>query len=211
MVSRRILALVFVLLISIMACEDDSVSPPPEPTWWLEPDSVNIGILVLDYLTYEFEGGWVGHFSPCNSCGQDSLPFEQIYEPPLDLGSVTFRLKETGDTLLYASVVWMGPGRIEYPDEFLPPSDFHRLGRLPNAPLGIEYFYNDGKAQPYAEADSAWSSVRNLDIMGEFASLPYRVGVYWHGARYANPDPERDSWVIFIYRDCFPHSRIVKQ
>lgn len=203
MVFRRILTVLFVLLISIVACEDDPVSPPPdeEPTWWLDPDSTNIGILVLDYLTYEFEGGWVGHFSPCNGCGQDSLPFEQIYEPPLDLGSVTFRYKETGDTLLYASIVWMADGRIIYPSELLPPNNFHPLGVMPDAPVGIEYFHNDGKTQPYAKADSAWSSMRNLDIVGEFASSRYRVGVYWYGPTAPGEDFERDRWVIFLYCD----------
>jgi hypothetical protein len=200
--ARASLILVFTVLMTLGACEEDTVLPPPggTPTWWLEPDSMNVAILVLDYLSYELEGGRVNHYAPCDGCDRDSLPFEQIYEPPNDYGSVTFRYTETGDTLLYASVIWIGPGRIEYPREFLPASIFTRVNDLPDAPLGIEYFYNSRKTQPFAEGEAAWFRVRTLDVVRAFATSPYRVGVYWHIARDGEFVPELDSWVVFLYR-----------
>jgi hypothetical protein len=196
------LLVVLATLMCMTACEEDTVSPPPEekPTWSLEPDSMNLGILVLDYLSYELKGGRVDHYALCDSCDRDSLPFEQIYEPPNDYGSVTFRYTETGDTLLYASVIWIGPGRIEYPRKFLPASIFTRVNDLPDAPLSIEYFYNSRKTQPFAEGEAAWFRVRTLDVVREFATSPYRVGVYWHIARDGEFVPELDSWVVFLYR-----------
>jgi len=202
MVSRRSLALILVLLVGMTACDEDSVCPPPDskPGWWLDPDSMNLGILVLDYLSYEFEGGRVDHFVLCDTCDRDSLPFEQIYDPPSDEGSVTFRYTETADTLLYATVTNMGPGWIEYPRELLPPSDFTRVNGLPNPPLSIEYFYNNRKTPPYAEADAAWLRVRTLDVVSEFATSPYRVGIYWHNGWAGDDVLEMDSWVVFLYR-----------
>jgi hypothetical protein len=202
MLSKRILAVMLVLLAGLTACEEDSVSPPPDenPKWWLEPDSMNLGILVLDYLTYEFEGGRVDHFALCDTCDRDSLPLEQTYEPPNDVGNIVFRYSGTQDTVLHATEVWAGTGRIKYPREFLPPSDFARTVELPSPPLSIEYYHNSGKTELYAEADTAWFRVRGLDVVKEFATEPYRVGIYWHRARAAVWEPGSDSWVVFLYR-----------
>lgn len=199
---RRTLAILFAVLLSITACEEDSVSPPPEerPAWWLEPDSMNLGILLLDYVTYDFEGGWVGHFAPCDTCDRDSLPFEHIFEPPLDVGSVTFRYTETAETLLYASVVYIGIGIIKTPGDFLPPSEFKRVPVSLEAPISIEYFSNGGRRAPYADADTAWSRVRCLDLVRDFASASYRVGIYRHNACSGSSEPALDTWVVFVYR-----------
>jgi hypothetical protein len=205
MLSKRILAVMLVLLAGLTACEEDSVSPPPgeNPKWWLEPDSMNLGILVLDYLTYEFEGGRVDHFALCDTCDRDSLPFEVIYNPPVDFGDVTFRYTHTGDTILYATTVWNGWGEIEYPREFLPPSDFERLPWRFAPPLSFEYYNNTGKKDPFASADSAWSRIASMDIVGEFAKSDYRVGIYAYGAASAPAIPERNKWVIFLYKKRF--------
>jgi hypothetical protein len=199
---RASLTILLAALTTIAACEEDAVTPPPEkqPTWWLEPNSMNLGILVLDYLSYEFEGGRVDHYAPCDSCDRDSLPFEQIYEPPLDVGSVTFRYTETAETLLFASVIFMGNGTIKIPHEFLSPLEFRSVTTRPDSPLSVEYFDNVGRDEPSAEADTAWSRVRCLDVVKEFATLPYRVGIYWHNSGSGPTNPPPDSWVIFLYR-----------
>lgn len=81
MLLRTTLVLVASLVL-ITGCEDKPTSPPKPRPWEIKPDSMNLGILILDYLTYEFEGGRVDHFVPCDTCDRDSLPFEQIYNPP---------------------------------------------------------------------------------------------------------------------------------
>jgi hypothetical protein len=200
--ARASLMLVFAALMTFSACEEDTVSPPPEkqPTWWLEPDSMNLGILVLDELTYEFLGGRVDHFALCDTCDRDSLPFEVISNPPVDFGDITFRYTYTGDTILYATTVWNGWGEIKHPAEFLPPSDFEKLPWRFAPPLSVEYFYNDGKTDPFAAGDTAWSRVASLDIVAEFAKSDYRVGIYAYAASHAVVYPQHDRWVIFLYR-----------
>jgi hypothetical protein len=200
--SKAILLLVCTVAIGFAGCEEDSVSPPPakQRAWWLEPDSMNLGILVLDRATYDLEGGRIDHFALCDTCDRDSLPFEHFYRPPVDFGDVTFTYTHTGDTLLYATTIWAGQGHIEYPAKFLLPSEFEELPWRFAGPLSIEYFYNSGKTDPFAAADTAWSLVASLDIVGEFAKSEYRVGVYLHNSDATDPDPEPDSWVIFLYR-----------
>jgi hypothetical protein len=200
--ARAGLTILLAALMTITACEEGTLPPSPvkQVKWWLDPDSMNLGILVLDYLTYDLEGGRVDHYAPCTSCDRDSLPFEQIFTPANDIGSVAFRYTETGDTLLYASIIYIGKGMLEYPREFLPPSDFTRVDELPDPPISFEYFYAASKTQPYAEAQAAWFRVRTLDVVREFATSPYRVGIFWHKARAGSWEPEMDSWVVFLYR-----------
>ena len=199
-------AILCTVMLSFTACDEDSVSPPPEkePTWWLEPDSMNVGILVLDYVTYEFKGGRVDHFALCDTCDRDSLPFQVSYNPPVDFGDITFTYTHTGDTILYATTVWNGWGKIEYPEEFLPPSEFHQLPWRFAPPINFEYFYNDGKTDPLAAADTAWSRIASMDIVGEFAKSDYRVGIYQYGSSSAPILREYDRWVIFLYRGQIP-------
>jgi hypothetical protein len=198
-----IFALLVGLVVMVTACED-AVSPPPndEPTWSLEPDSMNLGILVLDYLTYEFIGGRVDHYAPCDTCDRNGLPFEVIYNPPVDYGDITFRYIHTGDTLLYATTVWNGWGQIEYPEELLGSSAFEWLAWRFAPPTSVQYYINSGEREPWADADTAWSRVAPMNVVGEFAKSNYRVGIFYYGA--ANmPMPYAlyyNRWVIFLYR-----------
>jgi hypothetical protein len=200
--TKTNLAILCVVMLGFFACEDESVSPRPEkqPTWWLEPDSMNLGILVLDYHSYEFIGGRVDHYALCDTCDRDSLPFQVIYNPPLDFGDITFKYTYTGDTLLYATTVWNGWGQIEYPPEFLPPSDFERLPWRFAPPISFEYYNNGGKRAPFASADTAWSRIASMDIVGEFARSDYRVGIYIYAAGSGVLYPTPDRWVVFLHR-----------
>jgi hypothetical protein len=200
--ARAAPVILLAALTVIAACEEDTVSPPAEnnTTWWLEPDSTNLGILVLDYLSYDLEGGRLDHYAACDDCDRDSIPFQLIYRPPIDLGYITFVYTHTGDTVLHATTVWGGRGKIEFPDQFLPSSEFELLPWRFAAPMSVEYFVNSRKTDPFETADTAWSRVASLDIVGEFARSDYRVGIYHHGASHATYDPAYDSWVIFLYR-----------
>ncbi len=191
------------LAVALLAgCEDSVVQvvPPGPSPWVLEPDSMNLGILILDFLSYEFEGGRLDYFPPCDSCDLDSLPFDQIYNSPNDFGDITFKYTETGDTLLHATVIWGGSGRIVYPSEFAAPERFTRTSPPLQSPVSVEYFFNDAKTSPYAKADTAWQQVKTLDIVREFSRSEYRVGIYRHRAWSGGTYPTPDSWVIFLYK-----------
>jgi hypothetical protein len=203
LMRRGITVALFVAALAVIgACNGDTVSPPPEkkPTWWVEPDSMNLGILVLDYISYELKGGRVDHFALCDTCDRNSLPFEVTYRPPMDFGSITFTYTETGDTILYATTIWNGVGAIEVPEDMLPPGDFKQTSWRFAPPTTFEYYSNEGKTSPSAAADTAWSHVASLDVVGTFAKSDFRVGIYHHGASHASWLPEYDSWVIFLYR-----------
>ncbi len=83
----------------------------------INPDSLNLAVLVVDYDTYVFEGGNLNYYKKC-TCASDSLPFIPHYDPPGDFGGISFTINESGDTIFDATIIWMGTGQIYYPNSF---------------------------------------------------------------------------------------------
>jgi len=199
MLYKGIFAVLVTALLMLSACEDESVDPPARRSAWsVEPDSMNLGLLILNGRSLEFEAGRVDHYSGCEACDVDSLPFYQSCVPPNDVGSLTFQYSATSDTLLHAGVTYMGNGWIEYPTKFLSPNEFARVAHLPNPPLSVEFFGHCAKMKPSEDMEAAWIQVRTLDVVKEFATAPYRVGVLRYNASYF--DDELDKLIVFLYR-----------
>jgi len=188
----------------VFGCGDDSTSPGTgdDGRWPLDPDSMNLAVLVSDYLTYEFEMGTLDYYPPCASCDEDSLPFDVVYHPPGDFGDITFRYTETGDTLFFGTIIWMGHGAIKYPSHFSDSDEFEKVSDLPTDPTSIEYFRVFGSDEETfkAKADSAWHYVNTLDIVAEFAKAPYRLGIYMYPPVQGVFDPAAAKWIVFLCR-----------
>jgi len=204
------LAIVLSLILSLAACDDDKLTLPiaDRPVWSFEPDSMNIGILLIDYLTGDLLGGRVDHFAPCDSCDRDSLPVTVLYVPPMDIGSSTFIYTGTQDTLLYIQTNWSAPPEIRYP-QFLPPTAFQELPWRFAPPLKVEYFGGAGRTDPINNADIAWSHIESLDVVGEFAKSAYRVGIS------LLPGYERETygdyrWLILLSRGGRPSNNRIQ-
>lgn len=168
----------------------------------LKEESMSLAILLVDYETYEFEGGLISHYEPCHSCDKDSIPFLIDLEPPLDFGSIIFKYAHTGDTLFYATIIWSGSGKIIFPDTLLSPHHFENKQNAASDPISFEYF-NLLAVMPdsvfQARADSAWNIVRYLETTVEFSRYPYRVGIYLYTPAVGGFDPDAAKWIIFLY------------
>ena len=165
---------------------------------------MNLAVLVSDYLTYEFEKGALNYYRQCDGCDTDSLPFEVFYRPPGDFGDIMFSYTETGDTVFFGTIIWMGVGELTYPDNFLPSGRFGRLADAVRDPVSIEYFRIDdpldGRPEYEARADSAWANLKGLDIVLDFAASDYRVGIYLYPPSVGAFDPSEAKWIVFLYR-----------
>ena len=186
-------------------CGDEATRPDAggDDRWPIDPNSMNLAVLVSDYLTYEFEMGTLDCYPPCASCDEDSLPFDVIYHPPGDFGDITFRYTETGDTLFFGTIIWMGHGGIKYPSHFSDSDEFEKVPDLPEDPTSIEYFgaYPPSYEKAFkAKADSAWQHVKTLDIVAEFAKAPYRLGIYMYPPVQGVFDPAAAKWIMFFYQ-----------
>jgi hypothetical protein len=164
---------------------------------------MNLAVLVADYQTYKFEQGALNYYPPCVSCDVDSLPFAVDFVPPGDFGGITFTYTETADTLLHGTIIWLGRGALDRPDNFQPRAQFLLLESAAAGPVSAEYFNIMpvlAAAEFESRADTAWSHVERLDIVREFATLEYRAGFYLYAPAVGAFDPSEARWIIFLYR-----------
>ena len=181
-----------------------------QPNWRIEKDSMNFLILISDYNTYEFE---MGHFSvhQINEIEVDKLPFKIIETPAADYGSITFLYSINNDTLFSGKIIWQGIGKILFPKRFYPADSFSISSAKISPPLSTEYFYTlnfDLDSITYKKkADSAWNSIKTLDIVNNFSKYSYRIGFYLYqpgigisvGEVFSNF--VKAKWIIFLCID----------
>ena len=172
--------------------------------FWLKDDTTNIAILIVDYLTYNFEGGTVQYYPLPNSITTDSLPFEIEYLPPSDFGHIIFKLPVSHDTLFYGTIIWHGQGEIKYPQEILPSDSFGMTTYPINEPLSVNHYEDISLSflQNLSEkADTAWNVVKTLDITKQFSESTYRLGLYLYPPTVGLFISSRAKWIIFLYSE----------
>ena len=202
---RWLWLLAAVLLVS--GCSDYTCQPCSDDEsslWHIEPDSMNVGVLLLDYQTYSLEGGNLSHYRSCGGCGADSLPFLVQVTEPMDFGGILFQHPTTGDSLFAATVIWMGTGRVLYPREFVPSDSFGVVCDgvpEPPDPERYDYFVFLSDDAMIAKTDSAWQAVQSLDIVDAFSQGDFRVGYFLYPRAVGMFAPGLAKWVVFLYRE----------
>jgi len=204
MYRKVLVQLLKVIVLIFMACEGNQGPVDPAAfNWLLEPDSTNIGILVVDYTTERFEGGFLRAYPPCTDCMNDSLPVSTDFVSHGDGLEIIFTYEQTGDTVLYALEVWMGTGMIVYPPAFWPADTFKVLWTPFYEPVHTEHYrmgWTD-ETQYMTRSDAAWQSLRELDLVGAFAQNPYTIGVFLHTPTVGLIDPEKAKWIFILYQN----------
>lgn len=199
--------IIFIVLIILffICCENNSTNPEDEYkyTWPIFSDSMNLTILIVDYQTYDLEGGNLLHYNLCIDSDSSSLPFLIEFDSPGDSGGIVFKYSQTNDTLFAASIWWMGLGEIIYPRYFLSPDSFRNINKSIQKPETSEYFdywLFLSQATLEAKTDSVWKSIKFLDIVNDYGIKMFRVGFYLYTPSVGlfNPDPAK--WIVFLYQ-----------
>lgn len=169
----------------------------------LDQGTVNIATLIIDFDTYEFEGGNLTHYV-CEACYNDSIPLNINFDEPGDFGGMTFKLAPTNDTVFDASIIWMGLGEIHQPYEFSNNSPFSEANILTPQPENIRLLYFDGKPldQTYLleKIDSVWDVVDSLEITKDFAENGFETLIYFYPPAIGMINPSVAKWVVFLYQ-----------
>ncbi len=167
-------------------------------------DYVNFATLVVDYDTYEYEGGNISYYEHCEDCTNDSIPFQILVNYPGDFGNITYRIQNTVDTVFFASIIWMGTGQIYHPESFSSSYPFNKINNQVEKPGNIEYYDKYG-SKVYADsafiqsADSAWGKIDSLRITKLFSENNYKVGIYLYPPSDGVFNPMTAKWIIFLY------------
>ncbi len=174
-------------------------------------DHLNFACLVVDYDSYEFEGGNLAYYQQCENCTEDSIPFQILVNYPMDFGNITYRVQNTLDTVFFATIIWMGTGQIYHPDEFNMSYPFSIINNQVEKPGNIEYYDKYG-SKVYTDsafiqsADSAWEKIDSLGITKLFSDHNYKVGIYLYPPSVGMFNPETAKWIIFFYLDDYTAS-----
>jgi hypothetical protein len=79
-------------------------------------------MLQVDYTTHTFEGGKEFNFP--EQTGTFTITNE--YVSPGDFGSIKLFYSELNETLFYGTIIWMGSGKILYPEKWSSADDFKK-------------------------------------------------------------------------------------
>ncbi|MCD4729775.1 MAG: hypothetical protein K8R74_04180, partial [Bacteroidales bacterium] len=170
----------------------------------LNSDYLNFVTLIVDYDTYEFEGGNLSYYQHCNNCTEDSIPFEILVNYPGDFGNITYRIQNTLDTMFFASIIWMGTGQIYHPENYSFDFPFNTINNKVEKPDNIEYYDKYG-SKVYTDstfiqsADAAWYKIDSLEITKLFSENNCKVGIYLYPPSVGVFNPATAKWIIFFY------------
>ncbi len=170
----------------------------------IKDEYLNFATLIVDYDTYNFEGGNLSYYQICNSCTNDSLPFDIVFNPPGDFGDITYRIQTTFDTVFFGTIVWAGTGQMYYPNNFDLNYPFNTSDTLIEKPINIEYFGINGTkvnddTSFIQKADSAWDKIDSLEITKLFAEKNYKAGIFLYAPTVGMFDPYAAKWIVFLY------------
>jgi len=173
--------------------------------WNLDYDSANFAFLVVDYTTYNFEGGYFTKFDYHPGYDREYIPFSIEYNQPIDYGNILFTYAATNDTIFAADIWWAGTGLITFPTEIEDASQFTYDSTLQILPFTISYLnYVDEIAGStfQQKADSVWTSVKRLSVLKKFneEGNVFRVALYLYAPAVGMFRPEVAKWIVFLYR-----------
>ena len=164
-------------------------------------DSTSIAILVVNFQTFTFEGARIVHYPQTGSTQDSNLPFVITQQNPNDFGWILFSYRPTGDTVLAASIVWHGQGRISYPNSFIPVDSFQVLGTSVLQPSSVErfvYLLTFSEDTLISITDSVWTSICKLDIVHSFDRANMMVGYYLYPPTVGVFNPSNAKWIVFL-------------
>lgn len=163
---------------------------------------VNFATLIVDYETYEFEGGNISYYE-CTDCDNQSIPFLVDYQSPGDFGGITFHLEPTMDILFDATIVWAGQGQISYPSTYDLTSPFSYIDIPITEPSDIQYINTDGEEMDdsylLSQAQLVWDAVDSLEITNQFADKDFKAAIYFYPPSVGVIDPAVAKWIVFLY------------
>ncbi len=191
-IKNILLVLGFVFSLNVY-CQDGST---------IRSGYVNIATLIVDYDTYNFEGGNLSYYS-CPNCPTDSIPFKIYFDSPSDFGGVTFKLSSLDDTVFDATIIWMGLSQIHKPNDFSTQTPYINTNVAIGKPDDLRYINTDGSVATdnyfLNRADSAWNAIDSLQILKIFAENGFKSAIYLYPQTLGVYDQSVAKWIIFLY------------
>ena len=168
----------------------------PELVVCPDPESTNVLMLVSDYTTNTFEGGKAFQFE--DSPKEFTLKTE--YKEPGDFGYIKLYYSEINQLLFHGEIIWMGSGKILFPEKLTPAKDFEFVTTkdLVSPKNGFECIHR--AIDQTVEMGQVWKSVQGLVKARAYLSAnpEQKVKYFLYTPSVGVGNPEEWKWVFFL-------------
>jgi len=160
-------------------------------------DTCKILLLRVDYTTNTFEGGHEQILSK-GITDSDSIPIIVNYDPPGDFGNIRLLYEPTSETIFNGSIIWMGTGKISYPESFMDPNKYSTLSNPIDLPdiSRIQQFYSYGNNQ--LDFSGIWESINDLEIVSEYLKSFKKITFFLYTPSVGLGDPNTWDWFVIM-------------
>lgn len=165
----------------------------------VEPPAKNYKVLVLkvDYTTHVFESAAELSFSE----PLDTLVIATDYKEPGDFGSIRFYYPQINEDLFSGGIIWMGTGKIDYPENWLDAQNFILTDTedYVSPKNGFENIFDIyGEGESYSQA---WMSLQYIIKVREFlkSNPEQKVKLFLYTPTVGSVDPLKAKWIFFVY------------
>ena len=188
--KARITSLVLMIFFCFSCSTEDNRKDVSDPT------QNKVLLLKVDYQTNVFEGGKELVFES----NQENMTLVNEYVAPGDFGNLKIVYQEVNSTIFEGTIVWMGLGEMNFPNNLLPPNQFEvTLSNdyvLPQS--GFENIFNlDNIDYDY---QNIWGSVQNRVKVREYltSNPTATVKVFLYTPSVGVGDPADWDWIFIL-------------
>jgi hypothetical protein len=130
----------------------------------------------------------------------DSIPYAANFVQPGDFGGITFTHSPTNDTFFNATIIWMGCGRIYYPQNFDSASALSSESITVPCPDSSSFQYMGTYPRPAINYNAIWSPISHLTVTSQMMAQNCKIGIYPYTPSVGLGNPNQWSWIIFLYK-----------
>ncbi len=187
------------LFVFLFSCSKKQIPKPDEPikTPTVVTPSDKIQLLVVDFTTYNFEGGKEITLSK-SGITNDTIPVTVNYKPPGDFGNIQLFHKISNDLLFDGSIIWMGRGKIKFPSAFDTSTTFIRMGSAlaqPDSSRFQKIFYENFQT---VNATAIWNAINKLKVTQDYNQFNKRIGLFLYTPSVGIGNPLEWDWIVFL-------------
>ena len=152
--------------------------------------------LKVDYITNTFEGGKELIFSQNSS----TFSVSKLYVAPSDFGSLKLTYQEINQPLFNGTIIWMGLGQINYPQNLLPASAFAMVPTndmvMPSA--GFQNVFPE--STQIVNYNSPWQSVQMVQKVRQYltSNPDGSVKIFLYTPGVGIGDPAYFKWIFML-------------
>jgi hypothetical protein len=183
-----------ILIMTLCACNS---SDEPEEIQ-LTPNKVLL--LQIDYLTYDFEGGFEFEFQQSSS-----FTITSTYDPPFDLGNVKLYYDEINELIFDGDIYWSGSGYRNFPEELVEPSIYAVTTNsvpLPNTETfqKIMYDESDHFYPDTINYSEIWNAINNLELVENYliSNPDGIINLFLHTSSVGGNQPSDWNWYLIL-------------